>query len=260
MENDRPSRVKERLSREDLPEQLLHQYVSAAEDAENDFDFRHWQTREINRRIQRLDEFESIPDRAAFEQYRSDVLLKRLCNAGVPADLRTMTFDQVRPRPKTKHFDVALESCRDFADHLHDNLEAGQGITLCGPPGVGKSLLASLVVRTALLAGTSCLFVRTRSMLDRLKDWDNASEFREDLESVALLVIDDLGAEYGSDWSRAEIDAIVSTRHAEARSTVTTSNLNLEGLARAYSPRVLDRLRERNGAFQLSGESYRRLS
>lgn len=68
---------------------------------------------------------------------------------------------------------------------------------------------------------------------------------------------DDIGAEYVSDWSRSEVDAAVSARNARRLSIIATSNLSAAELARTYSPRVIDRLRERGLALEIRGSSWR---
>jgi len=249
--------VKEFLERQNRGD-LVPRYQAALEESDANASRRCWVKDQVNR-IARLElPIEDVPDAAAWRTYTESVVTNRLRLAGVPPDFISITWADVKPRPEVKGFDGAAGMCRAFSENITEHLETGSGLVLCGTVGVGKSLLAALICRGAREGGRTVLFARTRALLDRLKDWDNAFDFHKELEAADLLVLDDLGGEYASDWARSEIDALVSARHAERRSIIATSNLSPGDLAKAYSPRVLDRLRERGPALEIRGPSYRR--
>lgn len=252
-EDERKEEAREHLEMMGASEDLVTRHLVAFEEAAHSPAHRRWHAKEFKRRFLGLAPLEDVPDFAAYKVYCET----RLRLAGVPVDFLEMSLDDIKQRSDVKGFAAALIACRDFVANISNRLEAGAGLVLCGDPGTGKSMKAALICRAAVEVGASVLFVRVRSMLDRLKDWDNATDFRADLESVDLLVLDDLGAEYGSDWTRSEIDAVVSTRHAERLSLIATSNLSPGELAKSYSPRVIDRLRERGPALELRGSSWR---
>ena len=84
-------------------------------------------------------------------------------------------------------------------------LEAGQGLIIVGPPGCGKSHLVSASAQRAKEAGYSVLFERAPKLLMRLRAAYSSKskacelEMFEALGRVDLLVIDDLGAEEGTE-------------------------------------------------------------
>jgi DNA replication protein DnaC len=249
--------VKEFLERQNRGD-LVPRYQAALEESDAEVRRRCWVKDQVNR-IARFElPIEDVPDAAAWRTYTKSVVTNRLRLAGVPPDFVSMTWTDVKPQPGVKGFDGAVKTCRAFSENITEHLDNGDSLVLCGTVGVGKSLLATLICRGAREGGRTVLFARTRALLDRLKDWDNAFDFREELEAADLLVLDDLGAEYASDWTRAEVDALVSARHADRRSLIVTTNLSPVDLAKLYSPRVLDRLRERGPALEIRGPSYRR--
>lgn len=255
--DDKAQKVRDYLTSRGADPDLVSRWLAALEESNSDWRWRRWAVNKLNQCKRFNGPLDEVPDAAAWRRYCSSLVTNRLRIAGMPQDFLTMTFDQVKSRPEVKGHQAALIACRAFADNITARLEAGAGLTLCGTPGTGKSLLAALLCRAAVEAGRSCLYVRTRAMLDTLKDWDNAADFRHQVESVDLLALDDLGAEYMTDWTRAEIDAVVSERHAEGRAIVATSNLAPGQLANLYSPRVIDRLRERGPALEIQGPSWR---
>jgi DNA replication protein DnaC len=80
----------------------------------------------------------------------------------------------------------------------------------------------------------------------------------EKLRTVDLLVLDDVGADNGSDFTRRELVTLYNARLATGRRTIWTSNLDLDRLAEFYRD---DRLTSRiAGAAQivlLESDDYR---
>jgi len=185
----------------------------------------------------------------------------KLKELGIPHDLLDMTFDKVNPRQDVPGFSQALTYCRSFAIDIADHLDAGHGVTLFGDPGLGKSLFAALIVFAAdEYMGGYTYFTSARRMFDSLKPGDMAELNLRRLMGPGLLVIDDTGNEYRSEWTLCNFDAIISDRYAAMKSTILTSNYYADEFAKVYAPRVIDRLRERNKEFELKGKSYRRES
>lgn len=75
-------------------------------------------------------------------------------------------------------------------------------------------------------------------------DGPTTTELLRDLETVGLLVLDDLGAEHITDWTKEQIFAIVNARKGGKLPTVFTSNLSLRDLEKAYGPRISSRILE----------------
>ena len=59
-----------------------------------------------------------------------------------------------------------------------------------------------------------------------------------------MLVLDDLGAEWGSSYVTGKIDAIFAERYNRKRSTIVTTNLAGQAMQSRYPDRIIDRLRE----------------
>ncbi len=57
-----------------------------------------------------------------------------------------------------------------------------------------------------------------------------------------LLILDDLGTEMNTSFSISTIYELLNTRLRERRSTVVSSNLDTEEIARRYNPQIASRL------------------
>lgn len=74
-------------------------------------------------------------------------------------------------------------------------LDAHENIIIIGPPGVGKSMIATGIGRNACKAGRKVLFVNAKELVDRLHAEMHAGKLPETLGQlgrVELLIIDEL--------------------------------------------------------------------
>lgn len=136
-------------------------------------------------------------------------------------------------------------------------------LLLSGPPGRGKTHLAVGVMRTVLsLHNVGGMFAVVPEVMDRLKatyDEDTRTETTEavlgQLTEVALLTLDDLGAERSTPWAQEQLFKIVDGRYRAGRPTIITTNLETA----AIDERVLSRIgdREVTEFVELDGARYR---
>ena len=79
-----------------------------------------------------------------------------------------------------------------------------------------------------------------------------------ELTKVDLLLIDELGAQGGTEFERQSLHQIIDTRYRNMRPTIVTSNLPSGKLSAYIGDRALDRLRENGGqAITFDWESSR---
>ena len=153
----------------------------------------------------------------------------------------------------------ALEVARRYAK--------GEGahpfLTLAGRPGTGKTHLALAIGWEWLDAAQgTVLYWRVASLLDYLR----AGYSREEkaatpdtyttiyaVANCGLLILDDLGAEVGTEWATEKLDTIVDERYVNRRHTVVTTNATDAELPE----RLADRLHE-GTTLVLSAASFRR--
>jgi DNA replication protein DnaC len=180
----------------------------------------------------------------------------------IPAKYRGVSFE--RP-PVTEIEAMVVRVVRTFTEELEANLEAGKGLWLMGDTGTGKTTLAMLVSKTALAAGRSVviyslpkLLARIRRTYDAEPGQDSYLTLFEQLTSVDLLHIDDLGAEKRSDWVLEQLYALVNERYEAQRSILVTTNLDEEALEEQIGSRTVSRLVEICGdPLPLFGEDRR---
>lgn len=138
------------------------------------------------------------------------------------------------------------------------------GLLLWGDAGTGKSFCAGCVANALLNQGIPVLmtnFARILSSLDGMH-FNDRNEFIDSLNRYSLLIIDDLGAERNSEYSREQIFNVVDSRYRSRKPLIVTTNLTLsemKGTADIVRKRIYDRILERCVPVRINNQNIREL-
>lgn len=146
-----------------------------------------------------------------------------------------------------------------------------KGLYLHGNFGCGKTYLISALFNELSKKRISTEIVYFPELLRDIKsDFDSFADRIDYLENVDLLLIDDIGAEKVTEWSRDEIlGTILQKRMNNYKTTFFTSNLNIEELERhlrinSYSDdeikarRIIERVKQLTTDMELISENKRK--
>lgn len=174
---------------------------------------------------------------------------------------------RIPKRYQGKGLDNFVGFDRDIIE-AKDALEHGESIFITGACGSGKTHLA-LGLLLEWLAWRwdgrnlrfNATFVSWVELLLQLKNGFNEGQSElsmiEPYTTLDLLVLDDLGAEKVSDWSREGCYVILDRRYRDMRQTIVTSNLNLGQISHNLDDRIASRLVEMAKVIKLEGTDYR---
>jgi DNA replication protein DnaC len=135
---------------------------------------------------------------------------------------------------------------------------------LCGPNGVGKTMIACNVAHQSVLKGYTALFTTAAGMLNELAGIDSDSALRRRMKHYiqpGLLVIDEVGYLSYSNRHADLLFEIISQRY-EKKSTFVTTNKAFSEWREIFPNAtcvvsIIDRLVHHSEIVNIEGESYR---
>jgi len=191
---------------------------------------------------------ETVPcDRWASWQTRN--FLER---RGVEKGLLHATLGNYEAR--SKGHAKALDLCRRFVEGYVGRTD-GSSLFLAGDTGLGKSHLATGVLRALwkrYRVPGRFVFVPTLLSMQKEAFRDpTAGRLYEACLSDEFLVIDDLGVEQITEWSRPQLEVLLHERDARNLATCVTTNETPETLAIRLAARTVRRILDKSSEFRV---------
>lgn len=190
-------------------------------------------------------------------------IARLISSSGIPPRFRNRTFENFHATTGAQR--MVLERSKRYADNFPRALQAGASLALIGEVGAGKTHLACAIAGQVIRQhGRSVYFTGVYDMILRVKDsfrkdsQESEASITRELLKVDLLILDEIGAQFGTDFEKVFINNVINSRYGACRPTIILSNLNESLLTEYLGTRVLDRLREGGGGtLLLNWESYR---
>lgn len=154
----------------------------------------------------------------------------------------TVTKDNLDPIDQGKHFVAGVHP----------------GLYIHGGTGTGKTVLALAIANTLHRKGSTGRFLRVAELLTRLTG-DGGDTLFQVVIDVPILVLDDIGANQGTDYARRMLLSIYDARVDKGHRTIWTSNLDLDELAEflGEDKRLPSRIAGQCKTVELAGKDFR---
>jgi DNA replication protein DnaC len=149
--------------------------------------------------------------------------------------------------PRARMAEV-LEACKRYAAGFSASAES---LLLLGRTGLGKTHLSLAIAAAATEAGFGVIYTPVQRIMDTLeaekfgRDSSPREQYSESTRTILacdLLVLDDLGTEFITQFSVSTLYNIINSRLVEGRPTIISTNLELADIEGRYSQRMVSRL------------------
>ena len=198
--------------------------------------------------------WEKCPKR---EKLETELKYQRaLRTSGLPISYQDKTFENFEPG-------LNIDAVNRIKKYLEEKLwRKGKGLILIGGVGTGKTHLASAIVHELAKQDIFVLFIFVPDFLDELREtYEENYEDDEDkfelVKNARVLVLDDLGTERITDWTREKITQLINYRYSNALPTIITTNLTTQELGARIGERALSRLLGMSEIIPILGEDWR---
>ena len=156
-----------------------------------------------------------------------------------------------------------LDFCRDYAaDFATDS----PSLLLYGATGLGKTHLSLAIASEAVKKGYGVIYGSAQNLMSRLEKEHFSSGRNSEYEGSEqallecdLLIIDDLGAEFSTQFTVAELYNIINTRIMSRLPVIISTNLTPDGLEQKYTQRITSRIIGNYITLYLCGKDIRQI-
>jgi DNA replication protein DnaC len=178
------------------------------------------------------------------EKQKQSKILNLMPNANIGKRYHLMNFADYQPL--CKEAVRVKEICTRYATNFSERLKGCDNLLMVGNPGTGKNMLAACICKEVMGQGFSVLHTTAIKIVRRIKEcWSTKSETETQsikaFSSPDLLVIDEVGVQFGSKTEEMYLFEVVNERYEDMRPTILISNLTEKEIENFLGIRTMDR-------------------
>ncbi|WP_303835730.1 ATP-binding protein [Ruminococcus flavefaciens] len=151
-----------------------------------------------------------------------------------------------------------LEFTKQYAETFTPQ---SKSILMFGHTGLGKTHLSLAIANIVLKKGYSVIYDSAINILRSIEkehfSYEHSSEMIDLVMNTDLLILDDMGTEYESQFYNATIYNIINTRLNCGKPSIISTNLDFAGIARRYDKRVMSRIVSMYSCLEFKGNDVR---
>lgn len=203
--------------------------------------------------------FKKLMADTAAEQLNTNLPLSRCTFDSFSLDYYSPYADENGKVPLNRMSKI-LNYCVDYADSFTSR---SRSILFRGATGLGKTHLSLAIANEVIKKGMSVIYVSAPEILSKLEreHFSYQYEAKEDtfnsLLKCDLLIVDDLGTEFVSQFSVSCIYNLINSRFLADKPVIINTNLKMQELVTTYSQRFFSRLKGSCDILELIGEDIR---
>lgn len=194
-------------------------------------------------------------------------LLKRLSYDELSRDskVRDSGFDNFRidfyPDSEKDRMRSVIEYCKSWADDFNEN---SPSVLMFGSTGLGKTHLSLAMADVVINKGYGVIYGSAQNLFRKTED-EHFGRAKSDIDTESalldcdLLILDDLGAEFSTQFTQALLYNIINTRINTSKPTIINTNLSPDEIEATYSQRIASRIIGEYAPLQFAGNDIRQI-
>ncbi|MBQ7542155.1 MAG: ATP-binding protein [Clostridia bacterium] len=185
-----------------------------------------------------------------------DALARQIAYSALCSDfpLDKCTFERFNPALYSKQTDpktgvapyARMEEIFRFCQQYAADFDLrSPSLFLYGETGLGKTHLSLAIAGEVTKKGFGVIYGSAQNLLDRLERerFKGENEGAQDaMLECDLLILDDLGAEFTTQFTTAAVYNIINTRLQSGRPVIINTNLTIKELEKRYTRRITSRI------------------
>lgn len=194
---------------------------------------------------------------------------------GISSQIKKCTFDSFRLDCYPDTVDPVLgisqkEQMRTVYDYCYewakDFSKSSSGLIMLGKTGLGKTHLSLAVLGVVINKGYSVYYNSVQNIMDCLQKEHfsrntigEQESITQDLFESDLLILDDLGAEFSTQFTVSQLYNILNTRMINSLPVIISTNLTVREIEEKYSQRIASRIVGSCMPLQFCGRDIRQI-
>ena len=152
---------------------------------------------------------------------------------------------------------AVLKLCREYVINFGTSSE---NLLFIGGVGLGKTHLTLAIVSGVIEKGFMPVYGSAENLFSAVENEKFSGENKGTYDTMLncdLLVIDDLGAEMATAFTKSVLYNLINTRILSGKPTIINTNLSMKEIEERYSPRIASRLIGNYNANRFLGQDIR---
>lgn len=164
------------------------------------------------------------------------------------------------PAEATKRMKNIFDFSLSYADNFTTDSE---NVLFIGKCGLGKTHLSLAIAKEVLQKGFGVVYGSAQDLFAEAEkehfSYSASSEKRDNLLNCDLLILDDLGTEFTTNFTQSLFYNIVNTRILNNKPTIINTNLDFDELTERYNARITSRFLGEYTIKQFLGNDVRQI-
>ena len=157
-----------------------------------------------------------------------------------------------------KRMTAILKLCKEYVNNFNPN--TSENLLFMGAPGLGKTHLTLAIVSGVVEKGFIPFYGPAENLFTLVSTERFTGENKGSYQAMIdcdLLVIDDLGTELSTEFSRSVFYNLINSRMLSKKPTIINTNLTMKEIADRYGERIASRLIGSYNANKFIGKDIR---